>query len=114
MAFLEDERDDSMRLSERAYHSQIQANETVQNYTSSAYSTKQSNCCIHQKPGVTHTTEKCRNFLGLSINEKYELLKTKYASNVSTATKKVNASQLNVQCVPEAIIMNCYADMEQI
>ena len=27
--------------------------------------------------------------------------------------KKVNALQLNVQSVPEAIIMNSYADMEQ-
>ena len=60
----------------KAYHSQIQANEKVRNNTGSSYSAKQSNCCTHQKQGVTHTTENWQNFLGLSIDEKYEPLNT--------------------------------------
>ena len=114
MAFLEGERDDSLRLAEKASAkktdqlkpakviAKVNLAQTQHSRVTHDSLAQESNCMIHNRPGVLHKTENCRNFLALDINEKYSLLKNnrmcflclKYHNqNSCTASKCQNCNE---------------------
>lgn len=95
MGFLEGERDDSLRLAERAcgrkhgntvtrnephkaqraYHAQSQPQSTTSSKGTNQNYNYISKCAVHNQQNTTHITENCRDFQTITIAERLEALK---------------------------------------